>query len=153
MGKLSVGNDSMAEISSARRGKWRAISRSIHGSRADDQHCEYDDGNLSPAQRLNLLHGLSRRCPAKRNRFRLVPAIAGNRRWEAKPGPSDCSTGAQIIPLACMPDKSLRICQACRLTLRLTPTSLAAIICGICVICGLPLSSVFAACNVRRSSA
>src|SRR5260370_15948443 len=102
VGKLSVGHDSVAEISSARRGKWRAISRSIHGSRADDKHCEYDDGDLSPKQRLNLLHGLSRRCSAKTNRFRLLPAIACNRRWEAKPGHSDYSTGAQIIPLACI---------------------------------------------------
>ena len=32
VGKLSVGHDSVAEISTARRGKWRAVSRSIHGS-------------------------------------------------------------------------------------------------------------------------
>ena len=55
---------------------------------------------------LNLLHGLSRRCQAQRNRFRLVPAIACIRRRKAHREPSDYSIGAPITSLAFAPKKN-----------------------------------------------
>jgi hypothetical protein len=66
----------MAEISSARRGKWRAVPRTIYRTRSDDEHCEYNDGNLFPEERFYFVHDLPRRCQTQGDRFCLVPPIA-----------------------------------------------------------------------------
>ena len=41
LGKLPIGHDPVAKISSARRGKWSTLSRSVHRTRSDDEHRQY----------------------------------------------------------------------------------------------------------------